>query len=291
MAFDTFELNDFNWNLGGKKFLHIFFFGDTHDCAEDSDDDYIQELRRQSEKSPYECSLFLGIGDYGDFASTSERRSINHAGLHDTTIAKLDREAHDDLNKRVKSLEFMRGRLIGLHNGNHDWCMSNGKYASEILAERLGCRHLGYSAHSRIAVKQIFPRGGTCSLITIFSSHGKGSGKLLGSPWNSLEQMSRIINNADLYAMGHDHSLGSIPDTRLEVVYNNKSKQSELKMVKRLFIRTGSSLRGYVPGKRSYISKALYKPCSLGFPQAIVSWKRSYDGGKDVLVKDIHSFV
>ena len=289
--FDSFELNDFNWNLGGKKYVHVFFFGDTHDCAEDSDDDYIQELRRQSEKLPYECSLFIGMGDYGDFASTSERKSIHHAGLHDTTMAKLDREANDDLNKRVKSLEFMRGRLIGLHNGNHDWQMANGKYASEILAERLGCRHLGYSAHSRIMVSNVLPKSGVKSSITIFSSHGKGSGKLLGSPWNSLEQMSRIFNDVDLFAMGHDHSLGAIPDTRLKVVYNHKTKKSELKEVKRLFIRTGSSLRGYVPGKRSYISKALYKPCSMGFPQAIVSWKRKQECGMSTLVKEMHSFV
>lgn len=286
MAFDTFELNLFNWNLRGKPPLHIFFFGDTHDDARASVDDHIEDIRKRSAKLPYESCLFIGMGDYGDFASTSERKSIRHSGLHDTTIDKLDEVADRDLKNRVKQLDFMRGRLIGLHNGNHDWAYQDGSHASERLASALGCRHLGYSAYTHVKIASIRPH--TDSYVSLFTSHGKSGGRLLGAPWNSLEQMSRIFHDAEIFAMGHDHSLGGIPDTRLYVEMNTKTGELVLKEKKRLFIRTGSALRGYESGKKSYISKALYKPCSLGFPVAIVEWKRVRSEGRDVLLKDLH---
>lgn len=287
--FDAFELHNFEWNLSGKGPLHVFFFGDTHDDAKASVDQHIEDMRKRSEKLPHESCLFIGMGDYGDFASTSERKAIKQSGLHDTTLDKLDDVADVDLVNRVKELEFMRGRLIGLHNGNHDWAYADGTHASERLADALGCRHLGYSAYTRVHVSNV--RGGVASFVDIFSSHGKGGGKLLGSPWNTLEQMSRIFHDSDIYAMGHDHSLGSIPDTRLYVDNNHKTGAVELKEKKRLFIRTGSALRGYEPGKKSYISKALYKPCSLGFPMAIVEWRRVRVGGVDNMVKELHGWA
>jgi len=285
--FDSFETHVFNHNLKGKNPLHICVFGDTHDDAKASVDDHIEELRKRTASLPYESVLFLGMGDYGDFASTTERAAIRHGNIHETTIEKLDDIATSDMQKRAKQFEFMRGRLVGLHNGNHDWSYPDGTCASEKLASVLGCKHLGYSAYTRIVVSGIVKGGGARSFVDIFSSHGKGSGRLVGSPFNTVEQMTRVFHDADVYVMGHDHSKGGIPDTRLYVDFNARTGQLDIKEKVRYYVRSGSALRGYEAGKKSYISKALYKPCSLGFPIVTAEWKRLHTGC-DRIVKTIH---
>lgn len=285
--FDSFETHTFRWNLRGQGPLHICPWGDTHDCAKASIDDHINDLRKRTEKMPHESVLFIGMGDYGDFASTSERAAIHHGALHDTTIDKLDNLANEDLKRRVKQLEFMRGRIVGLHCGNHDWKFSDSSYASERMAEMLGCKHLGYSAYTRIRVSGCLPHNKTTSYVDIFSSHGKGSGRLVGSPFNTVEQMNRVFHDADIYMMGHDHSKGGIPDTRLYVEENNQGELVVKEKV-RYYVRTGSSLRGYEAGTKSYISKAMYKPCALGFPVVTAEWKRSTATGHDIISKEIH---
>ena len=289
--FDSFELNLFKWNLRGKNPLTICFFGDNHSDAKASVDDHIEDIRKRTEKMPYESVLFIGMGDYIDFASTSERKAIHNGSLHDTTIDKLNDIAQADTDKLVKKLEFMRGRLIGLHNGNHAWMYPDGTCDSERMASALGCRHLGYSAYTRIKVSGVVRGGTSRSIVDIFSSHGKGSGRLIGSQFNTVEQMSEVFHDADLYAMGHTHAIGSLPSTRLHVEENVRTGELELKEKVRLMIRTGSALRGYEAGKKSYISKALYKPCSLGFPMATIEWKRVSTHGGRQLVKEVHGWA
>lgn len=80
-------------------------------------------------------------------------------------------------------------------------------------------------------------------------------------------------------------------DGRAPVTHNQRRCELELNEKKRLFVRTGSALRGYVPGTKSCISKALYKPCSLGFPMGEVEWKRCREGGEYKLLKELHSWA
>ena len=161
------------------------------------------------------------------------------------------------------------------------------------MSQMFGCKHGGFVCYSRVQVKNACAgaSSGINSSVDIFAAHGKGGGTLLGSPWNSLERMGKIFHDADIYASGHDHSKGGPPDTRLYVEQNRKTGELELKEKVRCFVRTGSAMRGYEPGKKSYVSRGLYKPCSLGFPRVEVEWKRVKEHGAQTLVKSLHSWA
>lgn len=291
--FDTFNIHDVTWDIAGSGVLYICPFGDTHDEVGASLDDHLDDLKRRTAKLPPKSVLFIGMGDYGDFMSTSERKAIKNSNLHETTIESFDRIAETDLKRRIKRIEFMRGRLIGLHNGNHDFMFRDSTYASERMAAALGCKHLGLLAATHIIVKHVIggANGSTSSYVDIFSHHGKGGGKLIGTSINQIEDMNKIIPLADAYIMGHNHKKGGLPDSALEMVYNNKTKRSELREKTRYYVRSGSSMRGYVDGKAGYVSSNLMRPCSLGFPIISVEWKRCDSGGVDTVRKEVHCWA
>ena len=64
-------------------------------------------------------AIFLGMGDYFDGCSTSERTSIARSDLHDSTIANIEDTYKGVTKTLANELQFMNGRLIGLIGGNH----------------------------------------------------------------------------------------------------------------------------------------------------------------------------
>jgi len=288
MGFNTFELNLFRHDLKRSNRLFIAFVGDNHDDVGIHLSDHLAELKKFTKRyKPHEV-LFHLMGDYGDFCSTSERRIIDRSDLHDTTRQTLDDHAASTLKKRIKQFEFMKGRVIGVHNGNHDWFFTTGeyknKYASEVLAESLGAKHIGYVAYSVVQLKNVI--GDNCGMkMDIVSCHGKGGGKRIGAGFNTIEDMSYIFEGADIYAQGHNHQLGGIPSARLTVDLNAKTGKLVYKEKIISFIRTGSAMQGYKPGKRTYVSDALMKPCALGFPISVIEFSRktAKDGSRHIV--------
>jgi hypothetical protein len=86
---------------------------------------------------------------------------------------------------------------------------------------------------------------------------------LAGSGYNTVEQMSRVFEGADIYAMGDNHQRGCIPIQTLRAVSNNRGV--DIRSHKILLLRTGAFLRGYVENKRSYVTDSLYPPSNLGW--------------------------
>jgi hypothetical protein len=252
------------------------YVGDNHDDIDGHVSDHLKQVKQfKSQHKPHEV-LFHLMGDYGDFCSTSERAMINSSKLHDTTRKTLDDVAEARLVKRIKQFEFMKGRVIGVHNGNHDWQFTtgrfNGRYASEVLAEALGAKHIGYVAYS---IVQLFNccEGGVYSRIDIVC-HGRGGGRRIGAGFNTIEDMSYIFEGADIYAQGHNHQLGGVPSARLSVSFCPKTNKMHLVDKVISFIRTGSSMQGYRAGERTYVSDNLMKPCALGFPISVIEHSR-----------------
>jgi hypothetical protein len=178
--------------------------------------------------------------------------------------------------KRIKQFEFMKGRVIGVHNGNHDWQFTtgrfNGRWASEVLAESLGAKHIGYVAYSVVRLMNVAE--GLNSRIDIVSCHGRGGGRRIGAGFNTIEDMSYIFEGADIYAQGHNHQLGGVPSARLKVDFCRGTDKLMLTDKVISFIRTGSSMQGYKAGERTYVSDNLMKPCALGFPISVIEFKR-----------------
>jgi hypothetical protein len=256
--------------------LHIIPLGDIHsDAPSHCEDAWRATLDRirtlHNEGTQY---LLLGMGDYVDFASTTERSKLARQGeLHESTHASLDKQADQNMRRLAKQLEFTKGHWIGWIQGNHYWRYltgaDTGKTTSMMLAEKLGGVWLGSAAYIVLTLQ--LGNGGRAKRLDIFASHGKSGGQLLGTPYNNVHKMRSVFPGADIYLMGHDHNRGTIPKPVLECRSPQKIGALPTVHAKRqIFGRTGSFLRAYDPSIPNYVVKSLMHPADLGHIEIVV---------------------
>lgn len=258
-------------------------FGDVHRDSDMHADDSWQEFLTYAKKQKH--AVFLGMGDYTDGVSTSERIVLNDPNIHDTTRTKM-RDVYKGVAKTLTNeLAFMRGRLLGMIGGNHYFDFGDGDTTDHVLAASLGTKFLGVCSFIRLSIN--FPGSGTKNAtLDIFAHHGKGAGSLPGSTFNTLEKMSTTAV-ADFYLMGHDHKKGTIPSTPRLVLTNGKGKELNIKQRVPWLGRTGSFLKAYEPGRVSYNVDAGRSPSTLGWIEFEITPKRSTAGGGDTISFDI----
>lgn len=244
--------------------VNLYVFGDVHrfakGCAEDK---WLQFLDiAKHDPNP----LFLGMGDYDDFASMSERAILINPGLHDDTRWTID-DIYTQRNMQFsKEIGFMRGKIIGLVEGNHYGVYSTGSMTTtQELCNILKCRWLGVNAFIRVSFH--YKLGGRKTCLDIFAHHGRGASRMVGSSLSTVEQMASNAE-ADIYLMGHDHKLGAIKIDRLHLQGNRGLVLKDKTM---LLARSGSFLQGYVPDRQSYVVKAGMKPAHIGFLKIILT--------------------
>lgn len=259
-----FTMPYFRFDIGNRTEFAIQPFGDIHRDSANCD---VKKWHRDLDHWRKEDipTLYLGMGDYNDFASWSERRAIRNSKLHDDTRRTLHEVARKNIAVLAQEIEFMRGNIIGLIEGNHIWEFDDGTTSADELGERLGTQSLGYVSYIRLSVSSYgrrFP-------VDIFACHGKGGGKLLGTSINKVADMRTISPMADIYIMGHDHKKMAIPSS----VFDFRSANGKLKMINKQqwMSRSGSYLKGYVENESSYVSGALLPPSDLGSIRFIVS--------------------
>jgi hypothetical protein len=64
-------------------------------------------------------AYFIGMGDYIDFMSPSNRARFQNAGLYDTTVKSVDDKARSLVEDLwLKALKPSKGRWLGLLEGN-----------------------------------------------------------------------------------------------------------------------------------------------------------------------------
>jgi hypothetical protein len=247
------------WKSG--RTLTLVPFGDIHhDSPGFSEEAWVKFLKRGKSLAAKGDVLFLGMGDYLDGYSTSERMVIYSGGMHESSLAREEEAARKRVARLAKDLEFMRGRLIGLMGGNHFPVFKGGITGDQHLAELLGADYLGACC----AVRLSFQRQGTTSRtsIDIFAHHGKGGGTTAGGRLNAVEKLQQVCD-ADIFLMGDNHARGCIPTgERLRLVDTNGTL---LVKTKATWIgRTGSFLRAYVENQPSYVCDAALPPANLG---------------------------
>jgi len=286
-TYNTFNTHVIEHPYQTKK-IKLVVFGDIHRDSPCCDEKKWKKFLKKCKTEHDENTYYLCMGDENDFMSDSERTTVCHK-LHESTDDRLDRASLDDVNSLADEMEFMRGHMAGVLHGNHVWMYHSGDergmLSTEVLAKRLDTRCLGYVGYIRIRVSP--SRGGTTrSCVDIFASHGKGGGQLLGSPFNTVEKMSKIFPNADIYLMGHDHQRGSLPKTRLEI---ETGKNGRLRVKERTqhFGRSGSFLMGWVEGRPSYVVRTLYAPSDLGAIKYEIEFARSQRNSTDLIHKEI----
>ncbi len=264
--------------------IYLIPFGDVHRssplCHLEKWREFLEWARRK--KRVY----FLGMGDYDDLASASERDILGEKKLHESTQKTIQQLYLDNTKRFYKEISFMRDRVVGLVEGNHYGMFPNGATTTQKLAEFLGCQYLGVSAFIRLIFKHT-GRGNTTNSIDIWAHHGKGAARLIGGSLNRVQQMMEAAE-ASIYLMGHDHkkSVGLV--TRLSLRGQNGLR---LHHDKKLFARTGSFLKGYESGEASYIADSAMNPTDLGVIKIELTPRREQRGDVDFSYIDIHASI
>jgi len=187
--------------------LYLPIFGDLHyGCSAHATHAFLRYLKRVKRlRGPKLC---LGLGDYFDLLSTSER--ANHAKQHETTIADLDNRAVDlveELGQYLYPFDW-----LGLIDGNHYYPFSDGTNTTHLLAQYLETVYLGCTSLIKL---NITIADGPTFRIAIHPHHGKGGGaQTVGGSLQKVEKMAHAMD-ASLYIMGHDHQKGVAHSERL----------------------------------------------------------------------------
>lgn len=221
-------------------------------------------------------AVFLGMGDYTEAYSTSEREIVRH--LHESN-ARTDKvrmaEMCDDLYEKI---EFMKGRCIGLIEGNHfGYVGSGGQTTTEYLCNRLEAPYLGTCSHIKLRIDY----HGSETTVAILVHHGKGAGSTPGGSLNAVAKFGDVME-CDIAIMGDDHHLGFWMDAKLD----RKDKEVLQKPI--AYIRSGSFLKGYEHGEASYIVDRAGRPRSLGWQPAYLHLRRNKSEG---FVAEVKSYV
>ena len=124
--------------------IRIIPFGDVHYGAPGFSEHHWREFISYAKR--VRNAYFLGMGDYCDFASTSERQALKGISLHDATRELLEQVAHRQLLDFKKQIAFMGDRLIGIIGGNHTFDFADGQTFDDRLASLLGVPYLGVSS-------------------------------------------------------------------------------------------------------------------------------------------------
>jgi hypothetical protein len=246
-----------NWKYG--RTLNLVPFGDIHrDSPSFAEEAWAKSKARWKKLAAEGDALFLGMGDYLDSYSTSERMVICDSRLHESTISNLEKNARDKVGCLSKELTFMRGHLLGVLGGNHYPQFSDGTNGDQLLANNLSTKYLGACC----AIRVCFEYHGRRASFDIFAHHGKGGGMTAGGRLNAVEKLEKVCD-ADIFLMGDNHARGCIPTgERLRLV---DTIGGLIVKAKPTWIgRTGSFLRGYVEGQASYVVDAALPPANLG---------------------------
>lgn len=253
----------------GKPF-RLIPFGDVHRDSNLHAESHWQDFLKYAKKQ--DNAVFLGMGDYTDGCSTSERIALDGSAIHDTTRATMQKLYSEWADTLADELAFMKGRCIGLLGGNHYMKFENGDTTDHILAAQLRTKFLGVCSFIRLSFR--FGKSQKRASLDIFAHHGKGGGSLPGSTFNTIEKMQGTAD-ADFYFMGHDHKKGCIPSSpRLKLVSTGKNAELNVRERTPWLGRTGSFLKAYEPGLVSYNVDAGRSACSLGWIEFEITPRR-----------------
>lgn len=242
-----------NLKLPGSE-LKLAPVGDIQYGAKSCD---IPKLQRHVEYGKEHGWTFLGMGDYLDHFSPSNRRALTAARghLYDSARELLDEAVYERINGLARILEPSRNAWIGMVHGDHAWEFEDGQFSDDILAGMLGAKSLQKSALIHVKI-------GDCPLpLKIFVTHGAGTSINATGKTLHLERLSRSFD-ADIYLMGHSHLKYGVPMDRFETIFH-RNKPYLVNRTKIIGI-TGSFMSGYVLGESTYVEERALSPVPTG---------------------------
>ena len=142
---------DINCTIGDP--FYLIPFGDVHRDTPSCDEDRWHWFLHRCKTFPQDKTYYLGMGDFNDFASSKEQKALKNSDIHDQTRDKFDLIVQQDNRKFAEEISFMRGKLIGLLDGNHNWVFRDGTTATQDLCERMNAPYLGWLSWVELRIK------------------------------------------------------------------------------------------------------------------------------------------
>jgi len=250
--------------------ITLWFFGDIHRDTKNCDVERWKWFLKNAKGSMDKNTYFICMGDTHDFASTREKKYLSKE-VHESTQNAFDLMAEKNNRDFVREISFMKGRLLGLIEGNHSWVFKNGKTSNEDLAERLDSKDMGWLCHYTIL---FIPknRPGSTIAVHFVLCHGKAGGKTFGITINQVGDLKQIFPVADVYICAHDHQRTAHPCSVLVPI--NGQKGYEIKQKRQFLCRSGSFVKAYQDGSDSYEVFRLYRPSDLGALKLTINFHR-----------------
>lgn len=202
---------------------------------------------------------YIGMGDYTDFASPSNRKVLS-SGLYDTArevikdaAEKVTLELYTDL------LADTKDHWLAMLEGHH-YLSLGSETTDQYLARLLSAPFAGTSALLRIQ----FSHGKHTGSVDLWLHHGPP--RMVQDPAKYLETRVFPRWDADIYAMGHVPKVEAKLLPRIYPVYTSGVGHLHHREVR--VIGTGGWAKSYVEGhlKGDYAELAMYPPASLGAP-------------------------
>jgi hypothetical protein len=250
------------WDLAKNQKMILMPIGDVHFGSEGFP---TQHLIDNLDWAIEHGCTFIGMGEYLDFTSQSQRQ---HLGvLRDSTKQIMDDMVLEQAQQLLDILAPTKGRWIGMLEGDHRWDFLGGNSVDQYLCKELKCAFLGTSAMVRIdaGVKR-HPEADTI----LYVHHGIGSSRSAGGHLIQVENLLKIMDG-DIFLMGHSHGkVGSTIDRQAvtpDGIHYHRSK---------ILARTGAWLRVYAgheplpndepahKSRGSYAEAKAYSPSALG---------------------------
>lgn len=250
------------------KELRLMPIGDIQYTGLPDDPCDLDRLVRHLEWGVKNDVVFVGMGDYSDFASPSNRQRIKAAALYDAATAVIEDAAERGLNKLKEAMAPTQGRWLGLLEGHHFYEFEDGTTTDQQLARFLGAPFLGSCAMLRLVFRRETngKRGMPC---IIWAHHGVGGGQTVAAPLNLLQKVATHFE-ADIYLMGHQHKAVSALLDRLYITTHGKPILYDRT---KALVATGSFLKGYMQGSKkggrpqgTYVERRMLMPVALGGP-------------------------
>jgi hypothetical protein len=233
-----------------------------------------------------EKAWFIGMGDYIDFMSPSNRQRRQAAAFYDLTEDTIDDKALDlVLELYQEYLKPTKGRWIGMLHGHHYTWLKTGDTSDQRLCQLLETRFLGTSAYIRLQF--VIPKSSTRCNVTLWAHHGCGGGQKAGAPLGKIEDQAASFPGADIYLMGHTTKSPVAP---IEQIYPRWHGHGAPDLVhKRVYlVNSGGFAKGHAKASKQgnvpmggYVEQGMMRPASLGAPIIRIEPRRHKIGSKN----------
>ena len=203
---------------------------------------------------------YIGMGDYIDFMSPSNRDSVGKAKMYQPTESFISVAARRLADDFLEIVQHTTGRWMGLLSGHHYYEFKDGTNTDQYIANALEAPYLNKCGYLTMRFQR--PDDKNRGTINIWAHHGVGSRKF---------PVGKLVDNvvpywpeADVYLMGHMH------ECDYKKIERMIARGGQIVENKAIAVVTGGWLKGYVEDTETYIEEKMLSPRAIGAPVILV---------------------